>query len=72
MIKDRKKPYVYVHEGYFVEKIDFFQKYILFSTGEFLNVRKFLKNTEFCVKTPSLERGIFECTEVFEKHGILC
>ena len=34
-IKDRRNPYVYVHEGYFIENIDFFQKYILFRTGNF-------------------------------------
>ena len=44
-----------------------------FSNGEFLNVRKFLKNMEFCVKTRVFksthffERGIFETCGIFEK-----
>ena len=42
-IKDRRNTNVYVHEGYFIEKIDFFQKYILFSNGEYLKPRNFLK-----------------------------
>ena len=49
-----------------------------FSNGEFLNVRNFWKNTEFCVKTRVFKsthffkRGIFKNTEFFEKHGSLC
>ena len=50
-----------------LKKGDFFEKYILFSNGEFLKTGNFLKNTEFCVKTPSLERGIFENTEFLKK-----
>ena len=46
-IKDRRNPNVYVHEGYFIEKIDFFQKVYTFSNEEFLKTRNFLKNTEF-------------------------
>ena len=34
-IKDKRKPNVYVYEAYFVSKGDFFQKYILFRTGNF-------------------------------------
>ena len=45
-IKDKRKPNVYVYEAYFVSKGDFFQKYILFRTGNFF----FLKNTEFFKK----------------------
>ena len=40
-IKDRRNPNVYVHEGYFIEKIDFFQKVYTFSNGEFLKTRNF-------------------------------
>ena len=42
-VKDRRNTNVYVNEGYFIEKIDFFffEKYILFSNGEFLKTRKF-------------------------------
>ena len=62
-IKDRKNPYVYVHEGYFIEKIDFFkgksffQKVYTFSNGEFLKTRKFLKKHGILMET--LKRTVF-------------
>ena len=45
-IKDRRNTNVYVHEAYFIEKIDFFQKYILFFFE-----RGIFKNTEFFERT---------------------
>ena len=41
-----------------------FKSIYFFLRGIFKNT-EFKKNKEFCVKTPSLEQGIFECTEVF-------
>ena len=43
-IKHRRNTNVYVYEAYFIEKIDFFEKYILFFE------RGIFKNTEFLKK----------------------
>ena len=70
-IKDRGNPNVYVYEAYFVEKGVILKSTYFFDRGIF-KTGNFLKNTEFCVKTPSLDGGIFENREFLKKHGILC
>ena len=62
-IKDRKNPYVYVHERGIFKNTEFFEK-----TRDFKNV---MKRPVFFSKDRSLERGIFKNTEFLKKHGIL-
>ena len=62
-MKDRKNPYVYVHERGIFKNTEFFEK-----TRDFKNV---MKRPVFFSKDRSLERGIFKNTEFLKKHGIL-
>ena len=62
-MKDRKNPYVYVHERGIFKNTEFFEK-----TRDFKNV---MKRPVFFSKDRSLERGIFKNTEFLKKHRSL-